>query len=240
MEANYSIRAARQFDLPLLSAIERSAGQVFRKVGLDSVADDEPIPIEVLGSYLEAGNLWVAEAVGARTADPSCLAQHQTRSQTSLSLADVVAFLAAFPLHQAQSPNLQKRAADQSFFLHIAELSVHAEHQRKGLATRLVEELVRYAEHLGEQEKLAQDQGRTGVREAAGAAHSHSHAIALSLTTYKDVPFNAPFYAKLGFETISSDQIGYVVGKRGRELWDEEQERVAWKEGRVWMVRWLT
>jgi GNAT superfamily N-acetyltransferase len=44
----------------MLQEIERLAGERFRSVGLDSVADDEPDSIEVLGDYAIAGRGWVA------------------------------------------------------------------------------------------------------------------------------------------------------------------------------------
>ena len=227
-QSTYSIRTARPSDIPLLGAIERSAGQLFRTVGLDSIADDEPMPVEVLQSYLQAANLWVAEVVPQRT--PKVSNSIQTRSQKH---GTVVAFLAAFPIHRDDSSTPREDATN-SVVLHIAELSVHADYQRKGLATRLIEELVNHAE------QLARSQGQEGaVTESASATLPWTCPVGLSLTTYKDIAFNAPFYARLGFEIVQSGDIERVVGKRARELWDEEQARVAWREGRVWMVRWL-
>ena len=129
-----------------------------------------------------------------------------------------------------------------SVVLHIAELSVHADHQRKGLATKLIEQMANHAQQLarsqGQEEKPDQQQ-EGAVAASAGVALSRTYPVGLSLTTYKDIPFNGPFYAKLGFEVVQSRDIEQVVGKRARELWDEEQARVAWRQGRVWMVRWL-
>jgi len=42
----------------------RAAGQAFREFGLDRVAEDEPLPIEVLSGYAAEGRAWVA--VGPR------------------------------------------------------------------------------------------------------------------------------------------------------------------------------
>ncbi len=58
-------------------------------------------------------------------------------------------------------------------WLHLAELSVDPAHGRKGLGRALVAAVIASA-------------GETGL---AG----------VSLTTFRDVPFNAPFYATMGF-----------------------------------------
>jgi GNAT superfamily N-acetyltransferase len=54
------IRGARVDDGPALREIERLAGEQFRAVGLDSVADHEPAPVETLARYAMAGRSWVA------------------------------------------------------------------------------------------------------------------------------------------------------------------------------------
>jgi len=56
----FTIRPARPEDAPVLQSIERLAGERFREVGLDAVADDEPMSIETLVSYAGDGRSWVA------------------------------------------------------------------------------------------------------------------------------------------------------------------------------------
>jgi GNAT superfamily N-acetyltransferase len=58
--AEFSIRPARPEDGEALRAIERLAGERFREVGLDAVADDEPDSVEDLASYALDGRSWVA------------------------------------------------------------------------------------------------------------------------------------------------------------------------------------
>ncbi|HUF33768.1 MAG TPA: GNAT family N-acetyltransferase [Acidimicrobiales bacterium] len=63
------IRLARAADAERLRSIERAAGAAFAEVGLDAVAADEPLAVEVLVAYAEAGRAWVEvddadEAVG--------------------------------------------------------------------------------------------------------------------------------------------------------------------------------
>lgn len=61
--------------------------------------------------------------------------------------------------------------------LHIREFSVHPEHQGRGIGSVLLR-------------AVAIDAHNSGFR-------------AITLTTFGDVPWNGPFYARHGFETIS-------------------------------------
>jgi predicted N-acetyltransferase YhbS len=54
------VRAGRREDGPALREIERRAGERFRSVGLDAVADDEPTSVEELAEYAALGCSWVA------------------------------------------------------------------------------------------------------------------------------------------------------------------------------------
>jgi GNAT superfamily N-acetyltransferase len=55
-----TIRVARPDDLALLVEIERAAGETFRSVGMDLVADDDPGSVEELAPYAEAGRAFVS------------------------------------------------------------------------------------------------------------------------------------------------------------------------------------
>lgn len=150
----YTIRPGRPEDIPFLDGIERSAGQLFRTVGLDSVADDEPMPPEVLMSYLEAENLWVATVSSPNTEKQE--AGRESKTDVEGEGEEVVAFLAAFPITiTASPPQSQPRSTSKitptristspqppnnprKTLLHIAELSVHASHHRRGLGRRLL------------------------------------------------------------------------------------------------------
>ena len=61
--------------------------------------------------------------------------------------------------------------------LHIAEFSVHPDYQGKGIGAVLLR--------------------------AIGIDAKNSGFAALTLTTFADVPWNGPFYARHGFETVS-------------------------------------
>ena len=58
------IRAATERDIPVLREIERAAGEAFRDLGMDLVANDEPPAAEVLRRYVQHGRAWVSERDG--------------------------------------------------------------------------------------------------------------------------------------------------------------------------------
>jgi GNAT superfamily N-acetyltransferase len=64
---------------------------------------------------------------------------------------------------------------------HLEEIDVHPEHGRRGLGRRLVSAVCRWA-----------------------AANGHSW---VTLSTFRDVPWNMPFYARLGFEEIPQEEL---------------------------------
>lgn len=64
---------------------------------------------------------------------------------------------------------------------HIEQVSVRPEHARRGIGRQLIE--------------VARDRA---------VAHE---LPALSLTTYADVPWNGPYYARLGFEVVPPDRL---------------------------------
>lgn len=312
----YVVRPATIIDLPYLAEIERSAGTLFRTVGLDAIADDEPMAVDDLKVMVAQGLVWVAVAVASHDVDHAVDAGHdrtgkgvdlcgiddggggggdgvgvdidRTTDKTGSvreGVEEPVGFLAAFAFDAAGpvaiSPPSTMPVADQHYstgpssssvvprdqalcevFLHIAELSVHASHQRKGVARALLSELVLYAEavnqgwtmpHVGDitTTTIPANTSATGPSIAAGPntgadvlPETKSGMItikALTLTTYLDIAFNGPFYAKTGFEVIGDDgdEIERVFGLMAREIWDTEQREIAIKAGRGWMVRWL-
>jgi GNAT superfamily N-acetyltransferase len=60
--------------------------------------------------------------------------------------------------------------------VHLHELDVHPDHARRGLGRRLIATVTEWARARG--------------------------ATALTLTTFDDVPWNGPYYARLGFRTL--------------------------------------
>lgn len=68
---------------------------------------------------------------------------------------------------------------------HLEEVDVHPDHARRGLGRRLVQAVCAWARTRGYR--------------------------AVTLTTFRDVPFNMPFYAQLGFEVIPREQLGAAL-----------------------------
>jgi GNAT superfamily N-acetyltransferase len=65
--------------------------------------------------------------------------------------------------------------------VHLKEIDVHPDHGRRGLGTRLVMTVCEWATRRGYPE--------------------------VTLTTFRDVPWNMPFYARLGFELVPTREL---------------------------------
>ncbi len=66
--------------------------------------------------------------------------------------------------------------------LHLWQLAVHGDWQRRGIGRALIEAAERHAAGLG--------------------------LSALTLTTFRDVPWNEPYYRRLGFVTLDGADLG--------------------------------
>lgn len=72
--------------------------------------------------------------------------------------------------------------------VHLDELDVSPEHGRQGVGSALVEAIEDYALNSG--------------------------CVEITLTTFRDVPWNAPFYARVGFEVIPEQELDAEVVRR--------------------------
>ncbi|MEV1086914.1 GNAT family N-acetyltransferase [Streptomyces microflavus] len=142
------IRSARRSDLRLLQDIERAAGEPFRTLGMTSVADDDPPPLDLLESYRRAGRCWVATDPLSTTGDRP------------------LGYVIADPVDGA---------------LHIEQISVDPVAARRGIGRALIAHLA----------VLATEQGLT----------------ALTLTTFSEVPWNAPYYTRIGFRVLPEAEL---------------------------------
>lgn len=93
---------------------------------------------------------------------------------------------------------------------HLDELDVHPDHGRRGLGRRLV----------------------TAVCDWAARARFES----VTLCTFRDVPWNMPFYTKLGFEVVPNDALSPALAA----VVDDEARRGLDGDRRVVMRRELT
>lgn len=94
--------------------------------------------------------------------------------------------------------------------VHIAELDVSPDHQRRGVGTRL-------------------------LRELAGWAVDHGFKE-MTLTTYRDIPWNAPAYRRMGFDIISPSDMDEHL----RSHMDQETASGFGVQARVGMRKRLT
>jgi GNAT superfamily N-acetyltransferase len=69
--------------------------------------------------------------------------------------------------------------------VHLHEIDVHPDHARQGLGHRLIQTVT----------ECARTQG----------------VLALTLTTFDDVPWNSPYYARLGFRALDSREISQAL-----------------------------
>lgn len=145
------IRPALPSDAPSLQEIERLAGEQFRDVGLDHVAEDEPKPVDVLAAYADSGRAWVAIDGGSHS--------DSDNQAIGYVLVDVVDGCA-----------------------HVEQMSVNPDHQGTGVGRALLDRVRGWAAETG----------RFGI----------------TLTTFRDVPWNRPLYEHLGFRVLSDAEIG--------------------------------
>jgi GNAT superfamily N-acetyltransferase len=54
------VRPSLRAESPTLREIETFAGEAFRSIGMDAIADTEPMSVEVLDAYAISGRSWVA------------------------------------------------------------------------------------------------------------------------------------------------------------------------------------
>jgi GNAT superfamily N-acetyltransferase len=137
------IRLAGVADLPTLREIERVAGP-WAEIGMQAIADDEPLSLDVLREYQRDGRAWVTVDDADRP----------------------VAYLIAEWVDGC---------------IHIEQVSVHPDAAGRRIGRGLVEHLAAWA------------------RERA--------APALTLTTFAEVPWNAPYYERLGFRGLADGEL---------------------------------
>jgi ribosomal protein S18 acetylase RimI-like enzyme len=151
------IRPARVDDISVIIAIEIASGDLFRAIGMDSVADDPPSTRDELHEYID--------------------------EQLAVVATDESDFPIGYILFDVWPE-----------FLFISQVTVDPRHARNGIGARL----------LDEGDRIAAERGRPG----------------LALTTFRDVPWNAPYYQRLGFRIVDeSDWSSTMVARMGAEAW---------------------
>jgi GNAT superfamily N-acetyltransferase len=133
------VRLARPDDLDGIGDLERAAGEAFRTIGMDLVADDTPPPVEHLAGYQSSGRMWVATDRADRP--------------IAYCLVDVV-----------------------DGATHLEQLTVTPDWARQRIGGQLIEVVAGWAREVGRP--------------------------VLTLLTFRYVPWNAPYYRRLGFTDI--------------------------------------
>ncbi|MBN2303504.1 MAG: GNAT family N-acetyltransferase [Anaerolineae bacterium] len=90
---------------------------------------------------------------------------------------------------------------------HLDEIDVHPDHGRRGIGRALVDQVCVWARSAG--------------------------FTAITLTTERDIPWNAPFYVRLGFEILADDALTDNL----RAILDHEVELGLKRESRVVMIK---
>lgn len=141
-------RLATVNDFVTIQKIERAAGQAFRTIGMDSVADDDPVSASAFEGFLTRDGAWVTVAD-----DDS-----------------VVAYLLIELLDAA---------------MYVEQVTVHPRSARQGLGA--------------------------GLLDVASERAADNNLAAVTLTTFRDVPWNAPYYVRLGFAVTTEGQWGSAL-----------------------------
>lgn len=136
-------------------------------------ANDLPLlpAIELAAARLLAGH--APPSVLAETTSHEVLEAARREGRVVVALADDV------PVGFAHVEVLEPTAA------HLQEIDVHPDHGRRGLGTRLVLSVCRWAATQG--------------------------YFWVSLTTFRDLAWNMPFYGRLGFEEIPPDKLSAAL-----------------------------
>lgn len=137
------IRPAVDGDVSRLIAIELDAGEMFRSVGLDAIADEEADDPDTLQAHVDDATAWVAERDG---------------EVVGYAIGSIV-----------------------DGHAHLGQVSVIRSGQRIGIGRLLIDRVERW-----------------GSEQGLGF---------ITLTTFADVPWNGPYYARLGYSRLPPNEL---------------------------------
>jgi len=169
VNAEVTIRLAREGDRAAFRTIEESAAGLFADYGLAELFASMPTPDESIREGLHRGTMWTAEAGGR---------------PVGFALAGVVGEHA-----------------------HLEEIDVLPEFGRRGIGRALIETVFAWARGAG--------------------------FPAITLTTMRNVPWNAPFYERMGFRVLRPEELTEPL----REILSAEIGRGIPAENRVAMMK---
>lgn len=132
------IRLGSADEIHKVAPLEQAAAEAFREIGMDAVADDDPVAESVLSQAAEERRFWVAVEYGV-----------------------LKAYLLGDFLPQS---------------LHIDQVTVHPDASRRGLGALMIESV-------------------------SADPRSKERGL-ITLTSFANVPWNAPYYERIGFNEI--------------------------------------
>lgn len=147
------IRLASADEIHKVAPLEQAAGELFRPLGMNAVADDAPIAESELLLAVDERRLWFAVEYGV-----------------------LKAYLLGDFLPQS---------------LHIDQVTVHPDAARRGLGALMIESV-------------------------SADPRSKERGL-LTLTTFVDVPWNAPYYRRIGFRDVPENEWPEGVAEKYRE-----------------------
>lgn len=136
-------RLATPEDIDAIQSVERAAGEMFRQLGMDTVADDEPLSPATLREFIDGRRAWVVE---------------RDNEIAGYVLVDVVDGCG-----------------------HIEQVSVDSRHAHQRIGAYLIEHVAEWA--------------------------ANRELGCLTLTTFRGVPWNGPYYLQRGFRWLTRNEV---------------------------------
>lgn len=228
----YTVRPATLADTKSLPDIERSAGTLFRTCGdgdLAILADDEPISAKKHLVNIEQwrrhgfgdGGTWVAVVQSLPEVVVGFVVSRLVPVQFGHPRSVAGEMAGSEQPEEEDVSVIERNTGDaKQYFIHIDELSVHENHQRRGLARKLVGVVQDTA-------RLLTTRTGSDVRNKWTLADDQRvRIVGVTLTTMRDVLFNKPFYEKLGFCEAAGgvEEIAKDFGDEAVTIWEDDLE----------------
>ncbi|SCF27691.1 N-acetylglutamate synthase, GNAT family [Micromonospora viridifaciens] len=173
-------RIARADELTEVQRIEVASGAPFREIGMVDVADMPPLPMDVLADRQRAGRLWVA----VDDDNSGSAGGHNSASAPLGGAPDRMK--AGLPPRRDLEPSADQPVGFAVVDLvdgcaHVLQLSVDPAYARRGIGRGLLDHVAGWAAGRG--------------------------LPALTLTTFRSVPWNGPYYARCGFRELTGPEV---------------------------------
>lgn len=200
-------------DLSALPYLDWSSDQLFHSCGMSELAEQPMYPPDQYRSIVEDGHVWIATI--PREDNSPVKESTEAAEEQPLSVGSserLVAFVAVRILDSVADVQPETNPKARSGY--ITQLSVHNQYLRRGIGSALMRHAEAWQRHAGLQY--------------------------IYLTTYADVPFNRPFYERLGYRVLNNDELNQPDATFVRQhLEDERKHELLGKWERVAMRKSL-